>query len=162
MIEKVLNDIICSADLSKEKIFADLYCGVGLFGIMLSDKVSHVIGIESAIDNLKFLKQNIEYNKTFNFRTIQGKTEEHLPKILQKNIDILMLDPPRKGIDKKTCKYLLKSKIRQLIYLSCNPATFARDLKILSEKYTAEKIFLYDFFPQTYHIETMAILKRID
>ncbi len=160
MLEIALKEMQKSMRLDKKEIIADLYCGIGTFGIALSQFAKEVIGIESNPNNISFLKSNLKLNKIENFKLYEGPCEKLFPSMLISGIDILILDPPRKGLDSMLCQNILLSSIKKIIYLSCNPVTFSRDLRILSRSYIIKTLFLFDFFPHTPHIETLAIIEK--
>ena len=138
----------------------DAFSGTGSIAIYLADQAKKIYAIESLEAAVKDAEQNAELNNINNIEFKQGFVEEKLPKILQKDdIDSIIFDPPRKGLDEKTIKLLLASSIEKIIYISCNPATQARDLKRLKEKYLLKEIQPVDLFPQTYHIESAALLE---
>lgn len=138
---------------------ADFFCGVGTFGLALSENFKEVTAIECSPENIKFLKKSILSNPAGNFSIYEGTAEKQAARVLRKRPDVIILDPPRNGLKKTFCEYLLKNPCGTIIYISCNPATLFRDIKILRKKYHIEKIRLYDFFPQTPHVETCVILK---
>jgi 23S rRNA (uracil1939-C5)-methyltransferase len=160
MLEEALKEMQKSTNQNKKEIIADLYCGIGTFGICLSQYAKKVIGIESALGNISFLKSNLKLNKIKNFRLYEGSCEKLFPSLMTSGIDTLILDPPRKGLDGLLCKNILSSSIKKIIYLSCNPSTLSRDIKILSPQYNIKSIRMFDFFPHTPHIETLAILEK--
>ena len=160
MLETALKEIEKYLNPEKKERIADLYCGIGTFGIMFSRYAKEIIGIESSPDNISFLKSNLKLNNINNFKLYEGDCEKLFPPLMTKGIDILMLDPPRKGLDNMLCQNILLSSIKKIIYLSCNPATLSRDLKILGQKYTIKTLHMFDFFPHTPHIETLAILEK--
>jgi 23S rRNA (uracil1939-C5)-methyltransferase len=134
----------------------DIYCGVGTFGLSLADKVGEVIGIEdsaAAIADARFNSQGMSH-----VRFLQGRAEELLPDFEEK-VDIAILDPPRQGCHKKALAGLLKLIPPKIIYISCDPATLARDLRKLVEGgYELVEIQPVDMFPQTCHVEAAALL----
>lgn len=160
MLGEALKEMQKSLNQDKKEIIADLYCGIGIFGISLSPYVKEVIGIESAPGNISFLKSNLKLNKIKNFRLYEGLCEKLFPSLMTGNIDTLILDPPRKGLDNMLCQNIILSSIKKIIYLSCNPVTLSRDLKIIGASYVIKTLQLFDFFPQTLHIETLAILEK--
>lgn len=160
MLEIALKKMQESMCLDRKEIIADLYCGIGTFGIILSQCAKKVIGIESDPDNISFLKGNLKLNKIENFKLYEGACEKIFPSKLNSGIDILVLDPPRKGLESMLCRNIMISSIKKILYLSCNPITLSRDLKILGHSYTTKNIFHLDFFPHTPHIETLAILEK--
>ena len=162
MLEEALREMQKYAGPDKKETIADLYCGIGTFGICLSQYAKEVIGIESAPGNISFLKSNLKLNQIKNFRLYEGACEKLFPSLMNSGIDTLMLDPPRKGLDNMLCQNILLSSIKKIMYLSCNPPTLSRDLKILGRRYQVKILHIFDFFPQTPHIETLAILEKKD
>jgi 23S rRNA (uracil1939-C5)-methyltransferase len=160
MLEEALKEMQKSTNQDKKETIADLYCGIGTFGICLSQYAKEVIGIESAPGNISFLKSNLKLNKIKNFRLYEGSCEKLFPSLMTSSIDTLILDPPRKGLDNMLCQNIILSSVKKIIYLSCNPATLSRDLKIIGASYAIKTLRLFDFFPQTPHIETLAILEK--
>lgn len=159
MLEQLIQDMESSLRLKGDETVADLYCGVGTFGIMLADRVSKVIGVDSEKENIYFLNRNIQLNKAHNFSILQGDCEKWVSHTINTPLDILIVDPPRKGLGEAFCRDILKKRVRGLVYISCNPSTLARDLKVLFSAYRLKDLYAYDFFPQTPHIETLSILE---
>lgn len=138
----------------------DAYSGAGLLSSILAKHAQKVVGVEivkQATENANKLK---EINKLENLTNINGDCAEVLPKLVksQKEDFLVVLDPPRKGVDKKVVDALIESSPSEIIYLSCNPATLARDMELLSEKYKLDFISAYDMFPQTANVETLVKL----
>jgi len=141
---------------------ADLYCGLGTFGLFLADGAREVFGVEPDPANISFLKKNMALNRAGNFTVCEGTSEEWLPDLLERDIGVVILDPPRKGVDPGMLRELAGRPVSLVLYLSCNPTTLARDLKILGAAYEIRDLRIYDFFPHTPHIETLAVLSRRD
>jgi 23S rRNA (uracil1939-C5)-methyltransferase len=160
MLNILMEDLIKSITLDKNTTVADLYCGVGTFGILLAKRVSGVIAVESSKENIHFLKKNLELNNITNFHIGKGDCGKLISSVLKSSPGILIIDPPRKGLDKNICRHILMKPPKTIAYISCNPATLTRDLKILLSAYKLKNIFAYDFFPQTPHMETMVILEK--
>ena len=142
------------ANISKDDKVLDCYCGVGTISLLASRYAKEVVGIEiipEAIDNANM---NKEMNGITNANFIVGKAEEKINEI--DDIDVLIVDPPRKGLDKSLIDTIINKKIKKVVYVSCDPATLARDLSLLSEYYTIEKGLLVDLFPRTCHVECIA------
>lgn len=155
----------CMIDLLMENLkfektdtVLDCYCGVGFFSAFIADKVQKIIGIESYEDACNDFAINLdEYD---HIDLYQGYVEHVLPE-LDLHPDIVIIDPPRAGIAPAAIKALIKSNPKKIAYISCDPSTLARDLKILvSSNYVIQKIIPVDMFPQTYHIETMTFLTK--
>ena len=143
--------------LNKEDKVLDLYSGISTISICISDKVKEVVGVEinkssylDSIDNIKM--NNITNVKSFNMDVIN-----YLDKY--KNFNTIIVDPPRKGLDKKLINYLNSDK---LIYISCNPITLKRDIELLKDKYKVEEITPFDMFSRTPHVETIMLLSKLD
>ncbi|MDO8602257.1 MAG: RsmD family RNA methyltransferase [Candidatus Omnitrophota bacterium] len=160
MLEAALKEMQRYISLQENRVIADLYCGIGTFGIAFSQLAEEIIGIESDPGNISFLKGNLKLNKVENFKLYEGQCEKLFPALMNKGVDILILDPPRKGLDNTLCRNILLSSIKKILYLSCNPSTLSRDLKILNHSYAVKILYLLDFFPQTPHIEALAILEK--
>ncbi len=159
--EKLYNLAIQKAKLTKEDIVLDLYCGIGTIGIFASPYVKQVYGIEIVDQAIIDAKENAKQNNIKNIEFYCGDVEEILETVLEKkNVipNVVFVDPPRKGLDDKTIKNIIKLKPERLIYISCNPATLVRDLAKLDEIYEIKEIQTLDMFPYTTHIETVALL----
>lgn len=151
--------------LNRARFLIDAYCGIGFFGIELSSLVEKVIGIDVDVQAIKAARKNAESRGAKNCQFYPGAVELLLPEIL-KGIDpketALIMDPPRTGVAAESLKLLKENAPRQIIYVSCHPATFARDLKTLCEDGTFEltRVSPVDMFPQTQHVECVANLLR--
>lgn len=150
------------AELGGEENVFDLYTGVGSIAIYVSDACKQVVGIEQIDAAIEDAKQNATINNVKNTHFYCGDVRLLLNEsLLQQHgkPDVIITDPPRAGMHDDVVKTLLQAAVPKLVYVSCNPATQARDLQLLSEKYTIEKIQPVDMFPQTMHIENVAQLK---
>ncbi len=153
-----------SLKLNGNEVLFDLYSGVGSIGIYLSDKVKNIYGIEIENQAVKMANINLKLNNVKNAEYIAGDVEEKIVEFKSRNIipDVIVVDPPRKGLDKKSIEYILNFNAKKIGYVSCNPATLARDLKVLSQKYDIESIVPVDLFPNTEHVEVVSVLGRKD
>ncbi len=146
-------------ELEASKTILDLYSGVGTLGMVASNKAEKVISIEliknAVLDNI----QNAKLNKKTNIYPVLGDASQALSKI-KEPFDFIMVDPPRKGLDKSSLTLLLKSKAKKIIYISCDPMTLKRDLEELKKEYNIEKFYILDMFSYTYHIESFCVLKK--
>lgn len=159
--EKLYNLAIEKANLNKEDIVLDLYCGIGTIGSFASPYVKKVYGIEIVDQAIKDAKENAKLNKIENIEFYCGDVEEVLENVLSKeNIvpNVIFVDPPRKGLDKHTIQNILNLKPERFVYISCNPATLMRDLKEFEKDYTIREIQPLDMFPFTSHVETVSVL----
>lgn len=160
--EKLYNIAIEAANLNKEDIVLDLYCGIGTIGIFASKKVKYIYGIEIVEQAIEDAKENAQTNNIENINFYCGDVEKILEQIIKKEKlkpNVIFVDPPRKGLDKVTIANILKYAPQKLIYISCNPATMVRDLEVLEDKYEIEKIQPVDMFPFTSHVECVAVLQ---
>ena len=158
--EKLYNKAIKCAELTGTEIIFDLYCGIGTIGIFASKYAKRVYGIEVVEQATEDAKENAKINEINNIVFYTGKVEELLPKLVKENkADIIFIDPPRKGLDENTINTILKSESKKIIYISCNPATLARDLSILVQKYNIKEVQPIDMFPFTSHVECCALLE---
>lgn len=157
--QKLYDKVVEYADIKNTDTVLDLYCGTGTIGIYLSEFARKVYGIEiheAAIENAK---RNKKLNQVDNITFEVGDVGKVIHKLAIKP-DVVIVDPPRKGLDEKTIKQLLKWQTEKIVYVSCDPVTLARDLKLLQEKYKVVEITPVDMFPETYHVECVCVLKR--
>ncbi len=147
-------------NLTADDVVLDAFCGIGSIGLYLAAKVKQVHGIEEVAEAISDAEYNQELNKIGNASFHLGKVEDLLPALIQKHkFSAVVLDPPRKGVDTDSLLSVAEHKIPQILYVSCNPMTLVRDIKILIEKgYKVKEITPFDMFPQTWHIETVVKL----
>ena len=159
--EKLYNLAIKGAKLKKDDILCDLYCGIGTIGIFASKYVKKVYGVEIVEEAIKDAKQNAEINNVDNIEFIQGDVEVAFNKMLDNGVkpSVVIVDPPRKGLDSKTVQNLCNLKLDRLVYVSCNPATLMRDLQVLEDVYKIDSITPVDNFCYSSHIECVAVLE---
>ena len=136
----------------------DLYCGSGVIGIALKDNINKIIGIEINKNSILDANDNAILNRVNNYKYYVGDTSEVLPTI-KDDIDVVIVDPPRSGLNSKTLDDILKISPNQIGYISCDPMTLARDINILKDYYNIKKVYALDMFPNTFHVETVCILK---
>ncbi len=159
--EKLYNLAIEGAKLKKDDILCDLYCGIGTIGIFASKYVEKVYGVEIVEEAIKVAKQNAKINNVDNIEFIQGDVEVAFNKMLDNGVkpSVVIVDPPRKGLDSKTVQNLCNLKLDRLVYVSCNPATLMRDLQVLEDVYKIDSITPVDNFCYSSHIESVAVLE---
>lgn len=143
------------AELNKSDIILDAYCGIGTIGLTASSKVKEVIGVEIVSDAIKDAKLNAKINNINNAKFYCMDASKYM---FDNKFDVVFVDPPRKGLDEDFINSLLERSPKKIIYISCNVSTLARDLKILSKKYSIKSIDFVDMFPRTIHVETVASL----
>ena len=159
--EKLYNISVEAAKIDKDDIVFDLYCGIGTISIFMAKYAKKVYGIEIIEDAIKDAKENAKINNIKNTEFIVGDVEIILDKLINKDKihpDVIMVDPPRKGLDKTSIENIKKIKPKKLVYISCNPATLVRDLSYLEEIYDIKKIKPVDMFPFSKHCECVSIL----
>ena len=161
--EKLYNLAIDGAELSKKDTVFDLYCGIGTIGIFASKYAKKVYGIEIVPEAIEDAKENARINNIQNIEFTAGDVEKLLQELIyDKKIkpDVVFVDPPRRGLDENTVNNLLKIEPKKIIYISCNPATLMRDLKVMEGDYDITRVTPVDLFPFTNHGETVAVLKN--
>lgn len=159
--EALYNIAIEMADLKKTDTLFDLYCGIGTIGIFASPYVNRVYGIEIVKQAIEDAKENANINNIRNIEFFAGDVEKVFENVLKEhNVkpDVIFVDPPRKGLDKHTIENILNIKPEKIVYISCNPASLVRDLKLLEESYEIKKIQPVDMFPFTSHVECVAVM----
>lgn len=144
---------------TKEDYILDLYCGTGTIGIYLSDTCKKLLGVEINKQAIKDANKNKELNNIDNIEFIADDVSKIINKINFKPT-IVVVDPPRAGLDEKTIKEIIKMSPQRLVYVSCDPMTLARDLNILKYYFNIEEITPFDMFPNTYHVECVCALNR--
>ncbi len=154
--QEVVKFLMDSLQPLKGKRVLDLYSGAGNFSILLSGDAEAVTGIEENPYAIEDGKRNLRVNGIGNCKFIHAAAEDF---DVNQDVDILLIDPPRSGITNRVMNKILSLTPETIAYISCNPATLARDLKKLLAKYSIESIRMIDFFPQTYHIESLTFLR---
>lgn len=145
-----------------ETVF-DLYCGIGTISLQIAKEADRVVGIECVPEAIEDAKENAKRNGIENVEFICGLAEKIMPELVAKgyHTDAICLDPPRKGCEQKVLEAIIDSKVNRIVYVSCNPATLARDVKILSENgYSVESVQPVDMFPNTSHVECVCFLSN--
>lgn len=161
LIESLVETALANASGS---VALDLYCGVGLFTLPLARVFEKVFGVEASEKAIESARKNVENARLENAEFFAQPVGEWLSEKAEDltEIDFILLDPPRSGTEKETIEQILKIKPKQISYVSCEPSTLARDLRILCESvYEIQSIIALDLFPQTHHVETVVRLKRI-
>lgn len=162
--EKLYGKALEYAGLTGQETVWDLYCGIGTISLFLAQKAKQVYGVEIVPAAIEDAKQNAERNGIKNAEFYVGKAEDVLPRKYEEegvSADVIVVDPPRKGCDEALLSTMLKMKPKRIVYVSCDSATLARDLKRLcAEEYGIEKVAVCDMFPQGVHVETVVLLGR--
>ena len=166
--EKLYTKALEYADLHGEESVWDLYCGIGTISLFMANKAKKVYGVEIVPEAIEDAKENAKRNGIENAEFFVGKAEEVLPEFYENETsdmctpDVIVVDPPRKGCDEKCLETMLKMEPDRIVYVSCDSATLARDLKILcEEKYELKAWQCYDQFSRTVHVEVCCLLERL-
>ena len=159
--EAMYNYAVEEAEITKNDIVFDLYCGIGTISLFMAKHAKKVYGVEIVEQAIQMAKENAKSNEIENTEFIAGDTEFILTDLIQnKKIipDIIMVDPPRKGLDNTTINNILEIKPRKVVYISCNPASLVRDLAKMERVYEIKSIQPFDMFPLTHHVECVTVL----
>lgn len=154
---KIYDKIAEYLSKNEDSTVLDLYCGVGSIGLYSVSNYAKLIGVEIVPEAIENAKTNAELNSMENTKFLVGDTKTILMHSNYK-ADTIIVDPPRAGLDKSVIEDIKKINPNMLIYLSCDPITLARDLKLLSDLYDVEELIPYDMFPNTHHVETLVKL----
>lgn len=153
------------AQLSGQEEVLDLYCGVGTISMFLAQKAAHVTGIEIVEQAIEDAKRNADLNEITNIDFICMDAASYAQQVSreEKRVDVIVVDPPRKGCDEQTLRSMANMRPKRIVYVSCKASTLARDLQILRRYgYETKKLQPVDMFAQTYGIETVALLEAVD
>lgn len=154
------------AGLTGEETVWDLYCGIGTISLFLAQRAKQVYGVEIVPQAVEDARRNAELNGIENAEFYVGKAEEILPELYEKEkvrADVIVVDPPRKGCEESLLETMVQMKPERIVYVSCDPATLARDLKYLcGEGYEMVRVRAVDQFPMTVHVETVVLMSRVD
>jgi 23S rRNA (uracil1939-C5)-methyltransferase len=161
--EALLQVMVQQLQLTGDELLLDAYCGVGTLTLPLAKRVRQTIGIEAQVQAVEQARQNAQANGIANVEFRTGTVESVLPG-LELSPDVVLLDPPRKGCDRRVIETLLQQRPKKIAYMSCKAATLARDLQLLCEtgQYRLVMVQPADFFPQTSHVEAAAFLERVN
>lgn len=157
-VKNLYDKVLEYAELTGNENIIDLYCGTGTIGIYLSKYAKSVIGIE--VNEQAIFDANVNKNKN-NIENISFicDTTSNINNIVNNDFDVIIVDPPRSGLDKNTINFLINSKAKRVVYVSCDIMTLVRDLNILKQDYDIREITPVDMFPNTYHVECVCVLK---
>jgi 23S rRNA (uracil1939-C5)-methyltransferase len=161
---KLYGEALKAANLTSKETVVDVYCGTGTITLFLAQKAARAIGIEIVPSAIKDARINARNNKIANAQFVLGDAAVELPKLAQEGIkaDVIVLDPPRAGCDQRVINAIAAVKPKKVVYVSCNPASLARDAELLCKKgYKINKVQPVDLFPQTHHVETVVLMSRV-
>ena len=159
--EKLYNLGVSMAEITKNDVVFDLYCGIGTISLFMSKFAKKVYGIEIVEEAVKMAKENAQNNNVSNTEFFAGDVEIVLDDLINNKglkADVVMFDPPRKGLDKKSIDNILNIRPKKIVYISCNPATLIRDLADFENEYDIKTIIPVDMFPFTSHVECVAVM----
>jgi 23S rRNA (uracil1939-C5)-methyltransferase len=157
--EKLYSKVLEYADVKKDDVIVDGYCGVGTISLLLAKEAKKVYGIEIVDDAIMDAKANAMLNGVENVEFIVGKTEDKIKEFNDIKVKTIVVDPPRKGCDRSLLDTIIEKKIEKMVYVSCDVATLARDLEILSPYYEIKNVTLVDMFPQIADVEACVLLE---
>lgn len=161
--EKLYQTAMDLANLQGGETVLDLYCGIGTISLLAAKQAKHVIGVEIVPQAIENARENAKRNNIENVEFYAADAQALVPRLIGDGIqpDAVILDPPRKGCDADTLSAIVASGAKKVVYVSCNPATLARDVRVLAEAgYTAETVVGVDLFPWTHHVETVVSLLK--
>ncbi|WP_138159659.1 23S rRNA (uracil(1939)-C(5))-methyltransferase RlmD [Peptoniphilus catoniae] len=160
--ERLYQLAIDNLDLKKEDKVLDLYCGIGTISIAVAKFVNQVVGVEISKQAVENARKNAQRNEISNARFIAGKSEEIIDRLIEEGYKAnkIILDPPRAGLDKKLITSLEKLGAEKISYISCNPSSQARDIKLLKKTYKVERVSPVDLFCHSVHVEALALLVK--
>ena len=141
----------------------DLYCGVGTISMFLAQRAKHVTGIEIVPQAIRDARKNAALNGIANIEFVCSDAADYAKKLCEQGAhpDVIVVDPPRKGCDAQTIDSMVMMQPKRIVYVSCDPGTLARDLKLLEEKgYRTEIVQPADMFPFTHHVESIVLLRK--
>ncbi|MBG9657312.1 MAG: 23S rRNA (uracil(1939)-C(5))-methyltransferase RlmD [Bacillota bacterium] len=158
---KLYNEVKRAAGLTGKEKVADAYCGVGTIGLWVADQAAEIRGMDIIRESIEDAKKNAARHGIKHAQYVVGKAEEWLPKWTKEGWkpDVIIVDPPRTGLDQQLLKTILKVQPKKVVYVSCNPSTLAKDISVLSSKYHVSGIQPVDMFPQTAHVEAVTLLE---
>lgn len=164
-VENLYSKAISLMELNENDIVFDIYCGIGTIGLCTAEKVKEVIGVEVIPEATRYADENAKLNGFTNAKFYTGKAEDVIYKMIEENNrpTAVFLDPPRAGCEKSLIEEIIKLKPEKICYVSCDVATLARDLKIFEDSglYKVKSVTGCDMFPETYHVETVALLQQL-
>ncbi|TKC16250.1 23S rRNA (uracil(1939)-C(5))-methyltransferase RlmD [Robertmurraya kyonggiensis] len=161
---RLYNEVKDSAGLTGAEKVVDAYCGVGTIGLWVADKAGEIRGMDVIRESIEDAKKNAARHGIKHAKYEVGKAEEVMPKWVKEGWkpDVVIVDPPRTGLDQQLLKTILQVKPKKVVYVSCNPSTLAKDIAVLLPKYKVEFMQPVDMFPQTAHVECVALMSRVE
>lgn len=161
--EKLYQTAINYAEINKDDVCFDIYCGIGTISLMAAKRAKKVYGVEIVEQSIINARENALKNKINNAEFYTGKAEEVVPKLYKQKVkaDVVIVDPPRKGCEKEVIDTIINMSPKKVVYVSCNPSTLARDVKLLEEGgYMLKKVQPVDMFPWSVHVECVILMQN--
>ena len=164
MMQVLYQEALEAADIQPTDTVLDLYCGIGTLALLASQQAKYVYGVELNPKAIADANDNAQNNKIENVKFIQGDVKEAMSYFETNDIecDVVIVDPPRAGLHEDIISSLKQLKAKRIIYVSCNPTTLGRDLKLFESHYKIENVQPVDMFPQTYHVECVVLMSRVE
>ncbi|HBI05275.1 MAG TPA: 23S rRNA (uracil(1939)-C(5))-methyltransferase RlmD, partial [Paenibacillaceae bacterium] len=162
--ERLYSKALEYANLTGKENVIDAYCGIGTISLFLAQKAKHVYGVEVVPDAIEDANRNAALNGMENVTFAVGEAEKVIPQWYKEGhqADVIVVDPPRKGCDDALLQTMIEMKPERIVYVSCNPSTLARDLRVLEDGgYRTVEVQPVDMFPQTGHVETVVLITRL-
>jgi 23S rRNA (uracil1939-C5)-methyltransferase len=158
--EKLYKAAIEAAQLTKDDVVFDAYTGIGTIAILAAKHAKHVIGVEIIYQAVRDAMRNAKHNGVSNVEFHAADVSDYIDQMASEKtaIDVLFMDPPRKGADERFLKSVLSLKPKRIVYVSCEPETLTRDIKLLAGQYSVVSVQPVDMFPQTHHVEAVCVL----
>lgn len=160
---RLYNEVKEAAGLTGTEKVVDAYCGVGTIGLWMAEQAGEIRGMDIIRESIEDAKKNAERHGIKHAKYVVGKAEEIMPKWVKQGWkpDVVIVDPPRTGLDQQLLKTILQVKPKKVVYVSCNPSTLAKDIAVLAPKYKVKYMQPVDMFPQTAHVECVAWMSRV-
>jgi 23S rRNA (uracil1939-C5)-methyltransferase len=162
--ETLYNKTLEYADLTGRETVIDAYCGIGTISLFLARKAARIYGVEVIPQAIEDAKENARINGIENAEFLTGESEAVIPRLSKLGVkaDVVVVDPPRKGCDERLLQTIVDMSPKRMVYVSCNPATLARDLKYMAEHgYQVDEVQPVDMFPQSVHVECVTLMSRV-
>lgn len=158
--QELCTRIVSAARIRGDEKVLGLYCGAGAIELFLARRTSEVTGVDSSADSISCARENAAANGVKNAVFVRDKAERAADRYRGKTVDLVVIDPPRAGLSPQALSAVEKVGAPRLVYVSCDPSTLARDLRVLKDRYTVKEMVPFDFFPQTAHFEVLTVLEK--
>lgn len=163
MAERMYQHVVRAAEIRETDVVIDAYCGIGAMTLLLASHAARAVGVEEVEDAIQDARANAKLNQVRNAEFVVDRVERWLPRFVEagNRADVLVFDPPRKGVDRAAIEAAAEVNVERLVYVSCNPATLERDLRLLAARgFYVTGMQPFDMFPQTSHVECVVTMRR--